>query len=131
MKKIIKEIIETFGILAAIPIILIGAFALFALVPLPWVKAQIAAKAREGTPLVEAIYAYRNATELFPETIDDLLRVTSIKFDPARWSYVWQSHSARLFCIESGDGNGLAYSFTQPELGWVIQAAVRAGSCPL
>jgi hypothetical protein len=57
MKKIIKGIIETFGILAAIPIVLIGAFAVFVLVPLPWVKARIAAKAREGTPLVEAIYA--------------------------------------------------------------------------
>jgi ABC-type phosphate transport system permease subunit len=56
MRKLLKEIIQTFGILAAIPIVLIGAFAVFALVPLPWVKARIAAKAREGTPLVEAIY---------------------------------------------------------------------------
>ena len=122
MKKIIKIILGSFGILAAIPIMLVGGIAVFCLVPLPGAQSRFAAKAREGTPIVEAIYAYRNATELFPETIDDLSRVTSIKFDPARWSYVWgtQSSVPRLTSIGSGAPGGLSYLFAELEAGWGI-----------
>ena len=83
-------------------------------------RSQYNNAAHTGVPIVEAIYEYRNATELYPETISDLSRVSTIAVDTNRWAYEWRNDFARLEFTGSEVPYGLSYSFSDQHSGWSV-----------
>jgi pentatricopeptide repeat protein len=83
-------------------------------------KSQYNKAARLGVPIVEAVYSYRNARELYPETIADVRGVVDVVVDTNRWSYEWQNHFARLEYTGNEVPHGLSYSFSDRHSGWSV-----------
>lgn len=81
-------------------------------------KAKYNTVAQTGAPILEAIYNYRNATELYPETTEDLSRVSDIHVDKSLWSYQWRNHSAWLNYIGKEVPFNMGYSFAEQSPGW-------------
>ena len=119
-----KKILTIVGIVIAIPVVAVIGWFVFVAVSLTGMtatdKAQYNKAARAGVPIVEAVYDYRNATELYPETIADLSGVVEVVVDTNRWSYEWQNHFARLEYTGSEVPHGLAYSFGDRYAGWSV-----------
>lgn len=119
-----KKILTIVGILIAIPVAVVIGWFVFVAVSLTGRaatdKAQYNKAARLGVPIVEAIYSYRNETELYPETIADVRGVMEVVIDTNRWSYEWQNHFARLEYTGNEVPHGLSYSFSEQHGGWSV-----------
>jgi pentatricopeptide repeat protein len=119
-----KKILVIFGVVIAISFVTIVGWFVFIAVSLTGMtvinKAEYNKVARAGVPIAEAVYMYRNATELYPESIEDLSRIATIAVDTNQWSYEWDNHLARLEYIGSEVPHGLTYSFRDRHSGWSI-----------
>jgi hypothetical protein len=118
-----KKLLVTLGVVVAV---VMGMYAV--VVALVWTlvaphpaadKPRFDAAARSGVPLVEAIYQYRNDTELFPERVEDLEIVAHAGVGPTHWWYEWNGGYPRLK-YEGAEADNLVYLFGGQDQGWQV-----------